>query len=236
MLAYAHSSAWLMFSVDPHDRILREYAVRAQVTVARYLPPPETDRQQTAEFFELVRWLQRGGLHGVMNERIVLGGDSGAAHLALTTAMRLREEGSAAKIEALLLNYGAFDAEDNIGEILEGGNRLSEPEICRCLTGPANQRCDFHAVVATPFNAPNASLAGLPPVLLSIAERDALQDDSLSLARALRRAGVDAVSQVYQGSSRNFLRAVPPTSVSNQALNDAASWLRFHLTPRPDKS
>lgn len=235
-LAYAHSGPWLMFSVDPHDRILREYAVRAQVAVVRYSPPPEAHGQQADEFLELVRWLQRGGLDGVMAECIVLGGDSGGAHLVLATALRLREDLSAAKIKALLLNYGAFDAEDNIGEIRKVANPLSDPEIRRSQTAHLNDRCDFHAAVAVPFNTSNGPLAGLPPILLSIAERDALSDDSLGLARTLRQAGVDATSQVYPGRSCNFLRAVPPASVSNQALNDAAGWLRFHLTHRPDRS
>lgn len=89
----------------------------------------------------------------------------------------------------------------------------------------------------TPCVAPlNASLAGLPPCLLSIAEHDVLRDDSLALARALRRAGVDTLSHVYQGTVHSFLEAVSVWPVSNQALDDAASWLNLHLTHRLEEN
>lgn len=238
VLAYAHGGGWVMFSVDTHDRLLREYAARANVVVVGLeysLAPEARYPRQVDEFRELVRWLQRGGLEGVIGEAIVLGGDSAGANLALATALHLREDPSVAKIKGLLLNYGAFDPHcdsDTYRIYAEGEYLLSAAEMRGFWDTYVSDGNDFSDPLVAPLKA---SLAGLPPCLLSIAEHDVLRDDSLALAGALHRAGVDTVSQVYPGTVHSFLEAVSVAPVSNQALDDAASWLNSHLANPKEK-
>jgi acetyl esterase len=71
-----------------------------------------------------------------------------------------------------------------------------------------------------------ASLAGLPPAFLAIAQSDILAEQNREMESRLQAAGVPAQSVVYPGASHSFLEAMSIAAVSNQALADASAWLK----------
>lgn len=227
-LVYIHGGGWVFFSLDTHDRLMRELAARAGRVVigvdyalspeARY---PVALEQATAAW----RWAHsQAGELGIDAARIALGGDSVGANLSLATALVLRDAGE--RPEALLLNYGVFsddDATESYARFDGPGYNLGRDEMrgfWRHYLGDRPARDD---PLAMPLRA---ALAGLPRCCLVVPECDVLRDDSLALASRLREADVPVTLHRYPGAVHSFLEAMSFSETAERALRDSSDWLR----------
>src|SRR5581483_5869314 len=78
-----------------------------------------------------------------------------------------------------------------------------------------------------PLAAPlRANLAGLPPVLVHLAELDVLRAEGEMLAARLREAGVDVTLDVFPGVIHGFIRATSSVARAREAMASAGAWLR----------
>lgn len=232
VLVYIHGGGFVWNSVDTHDRLMRAYAAAAGCAVVGpdYALSPEAPFPQALEECAAVlRWLARhGGEWGLDPARIALGGDSAGANLALAAALLLRETDPALALRGLLLNYGVFDSRPDTPSYREfaEGYGLTRERMrfywdCYCPR-PADR---LH-----PLAAPlRADLAGLPPVLLHIAELDVLASENLAMAEALRRAGVAVQARVFAGTAHGFLRAQDHVAKAREAVAEGAAWLAGRL-------
>jgi acetyl esterase len=233
VLVYMHGGGWVLFSVETHDRLMREYADRAGVVVAGvdYSRSPEV-RFPVArnEVGAVVDWIGAGQAGTEVDpQRIALGGDSAGGNLALSTALKFRDEGRSGEIKALLLNYGAFDtvvsaAADEAwggeGYMLEAGEMR---DFWRDYLRSDADAADPLAVPA------RAELHGLPPALFTVAECDVLAEQSEALCRRMVEAGVEARAATYRGATHSFLEAMSVSPLAQRALQDGADWLRETL-------
>ena len=232
-LIYLHGGGWTLFSIDTHDRLMREYAARSGCAVVGidYSLSPEARFPVALDEAEAVwAWLgAQGAAHGLDAERLALGGDSAGANLALSTALRLRDARKGAA--ALLLNYGAFDTVERASHARFDGDAfmLTSAEMAgfwENYLGPDGTAHDHP--LARPILA---DLHGLPPTFLCIAECDILADENLFMADRLRDAGVAVTATVYRGATHSFLEAVEISALADRALDDSARWLRDRLMP-----
>jgi acetyl esterase/lipase len=234
VLVYLHGGGWCIFSIDTHDRLMREYAhaTGAVVVGVDYSLSPEHHYPVALQqCVETVRWL-RGHAQELRIDarRLALGGDSAGANLALCTALVLRDQGSDDGLRALLLNYGGFDTE--ISERARAALGTSDDMLSgeemdafwRSYLGddPSN-RTDPLAVPV------HAELHDLPPAFLVLAERDVLAEQSVRMAGALREQGNAVELHRYAGASHSFLEAMSVSPVAQQAIADGANWLRRRL-------
>jgi len=234
-LLYMHGGGWMIFSLDTHDRVMREYAARSGLLVIGidYALSPEakfpTALQQVAT---VARWLLagQGAALGVDPKRVVLGGDSAGGNLAMGAGLMLRDEGGrqdrGSGVAGLLLNYAAFepDCSDEAARRYGGdGFMLSRPEIRRFWAHYVRTPADEQDLLACLMKA---DVSGLPPVLLTIAGCDVLEEQNLLMAHRLARAGVQVTSRVYPGATHSFLEAVAVSQLSQRALQEGADWLR----------
>jgi acetyl esterase len=233
VLVYLHGGGWTLFSIDTHDRLMREYAARsgcAVVGVDYSLSPEVRFPRALDEVSAVIVWLRANGArHGFDAARIALGGDSAGGNLALSSALRLRDAGHQA--DALLLNYGAFDTERRASHERYDGEdfMLTSQEMDAFWAnylGPSSE------AAAHPHARPIlADLAGLPPAFLCIAECDILRDENRAMAARLREAGVAVTERVYQGATHSFLEAVEISPVADRAIGEGAAWLKTQLRP-----
>lgn len=229
-LVYLHGGGWTLFSIDTHDRVMREYAVRAGCCVigVDYALAPERKFPVALEqVVDVVSGLvNESRALGIDAERLAIGGDSAGANLSVAACLLRRDQGSAPPLRAMLLNYGAYVS------------RCSE-SACRRFGGPAYMLgCEemdgyWRNYMRDPEDALNplvcpllATLGGLPPAFLAIAECDVLAEQNLEMARRLADSGVAVASVVYAGASHSFIEAMSIAAVSNQALADGSVWLR----------
>lgn len=233
VLVYLHGGGWTLFSIDTHDRLMREYAARSGCAVVGidYSLSPEVRFPVALDEAQAVcAWLgEHGAAHGLDIGRLALGGDSAGANLALSTALRLRDAGKDAA--ALLLNYGAFDTVERASHARFDGEAfmLTVPEMAAFwenYLGPDGAAHDH------PHARPMiADLHDLPPAFLCIAECDILADENHAMADRLREAGVEVTAAVYPGATHSFLEAVEISALADRALEEAARWLRERLLP-----
>ena len=232
-LIYLHGGGWTMFSIDTHDRLMREYAARADVIVigVDYSLSPEA-KFPTAlhQVVDVVRWASQHATElDIDARRVALGGDSAGANLTMAACLMLRDAGERDAVKAMVLNYGAFDREVSPtsartfgypGSMLEPGEM--EQFWINYLRNPAD--------AANPLACPlRADVTGLPPSYVAIAERDILAEQSVAMAAKLRAAGVCVHAELYSGASHSFLEAISIAALSDRAFAETADWLRNRL-------
>lgn len=231
-LVYLHGGGWTFFSLDTHDRLMREYAERADMIVVGvdYALSPEARFPVALEqVTDVLRWLPGAANdHGIDPERIAVGGDSAGANLAVAACLALRDAGAGDIVRAMVLNYGAFDARATESPTRFGGPgyMLGDAEMQTYWANYVRSAADLDLPLVCPLRA---DLAGLPAALLVIPECDVLAEQGHEMLAKLRGANVRASARVYAGATHSFLEAASVAEISRRALADTAQWLRAAL-------
>jgi len=228
-LVYFHGGGWVWASVDTHDRLVREYAAAGEVNVVSVdyaLSPEAKFPQALEECAAVVRWVASNGAEwGLDAMRLVVGGDSAGGNLALGTALLLRDTGGPA-LRGVLANYPVCDSRldtDSYRTYGAGAYGLSAERMGFYWNVYVPHELDKLHPLAAPLRA---DLAGLPPVIVLLAELDVLRSEGEALIRRLRAAGVDVESETYAGTVHGFLRATGTVQKARDAVAAAGQWLR----------
>jgi acetyl esterase len=228
VLVYIHGGGFVWNSIDTHDRLMREYAAAAGCAVLGpdYALSPEAPFPQALEeCAAVIRWVAtQGAAWGLDAGRIVIGGDSAGANLAIAAALLLRESDPALKIRGLLLNYGVFDADLDTPSYREfaAGYFLTRDKMRFYFDCYLPVLTDRFNPLASPLRA---DLKGLPPCLLHIAELDVLASENLAMGERLRAAGVAVQQAVFPGTAHGFLRSLNHVGAARRAAAEGGAWL-----------
>lgn len=227
-LLYIHGGGFVIFSLDTHDRLMREYAAAGGFVVVGVdypLSPEHRFPVALERLVALVDWLRgHGGALGIDAARLAIGGDSAGANLSLVTALRLRDAGCGRALRGILSNYGAFSpVVSDEAETAHGGPdaMLTQADMIGYFDNYLGVGRAHHPH-AVPLLADD--LTGLPPTLMVVAERDVLAEQSLAMADRLRAAGVSVTTQVYRGATHSFLEAMSVAELARRAIADGARW------------
>ena len=233
-LVYMHGGGWTIFSLDTHDRLMREYAARASVAVVGVdysLAPESKFPTAVEEVVHVVDWIRaEGERFGLDSTRIATGGDSAGANLALATNLALRDQG-ADVVNAMLLNYGAYDMSERPSHRRYDGDdyMLTVAEMAAFWSDYLRGAEDEANPLARPFNA---EFTGMPPAFLCIPQCDILADENREMARRLEEAGAAVTAKVYERATHSFLEAMSVSPVADHAIEEAAKWLNITLCER----
>jgi acetyl esterase len=227
VMLYIHGGGWTLFSIDTHDRLMREYAARAGIAVLGIdysLSPESKFPVALEECAAALDWIaSQADALNLDADRVLIGGDSAGANLSVATCLLRRQRGRPLPA-AMLLNYGAFAPErtPSYARFGAGDYSLEADEMdafwASYIDGPDQ--------LADPLVAPlRADLTGLPPAFLAIAECDILADCNHAFARKLEDAGVPTRAVTYQGATHSFLEAVSIAPIAARALDNQAAWI-----------
>ncbi|MDC7675662.1 alpha/beta hydrolase fold domain-containing protein [Asticcacaulis machinosus] len=233
VLIYVHGGGWMLFSIDTHDRLMREYAARSGFMVigVDYSHAPAA-RFPVAlnEVLATIHWVHdHAHVLGVDADRIAIGGDSVGGNMSVAAALSLRDSGQGDLLKGLLLNYGAFDdvcAPEDIERYGGDGYMLTAEEMVVFWDNYLNSDDERQNPLVVPMRG---DMTGLPPAFFAVAQCDVLRGQSLKLADKMHAAGGDAHTIVYPGASHSFLEAVSIAPLAAQALEDGAQWLKQRL-------
>ncbi|MGE5477703.1 MAG: alpha/beta hydrolase [Bacteroidales bacterium] len=228
VLVYFHGGGFVLNGVDTHERLMRLLAARAGIAVVGVgytLAPELRFPGQLDEALAALDWVRnQGAAFGLDGERLVVGGDSAGANLALSAQLALRDHGRPLPLAGLLF-YGMYSADlDSPSHLAFGGGGF----------GLTTERVDWfwrqyladHAQRDNPQAAPLwADLGGLPRQLVIGAGLDCLLDDSLRLAARLTAAGVDNTLSVYDGVPHSFMQMSAHLAPADAAISEAAAEL-----------
>lgn len=227
VMLYIHGGGWVLFSVDTHDRLMREYASRAGVAVLGIdysLSPEAKFPVALNEVCAALDWIEAGGAGpGVDAGRILIGGDSAGANLAVAACLKRRDDGRA-PLAGMMLSYGAFDPAptDSYGLYSGPDYTLEALEMDAFWAAYTDDPAQLDDPLVAPLRA---DLHNLPPAFVAIAECDILADSNRAFAAKLRQAGVPVEDVTYAGATHSFLEAVSIAPLAAQALDDQARWI-----------
>ncbi|WP_431958483.1 alpha/beta hydrolase [Nocardia lijiangensis] len=148
---------------------------------------------------------------------LAIGGASAGSTLAMTTLLRLRDQGLTDPFAGVVLQFGAYDLSGRS----PGGKLYADEFFIEAYAGHVADRTD-------PDISPlYGNLGGLPPALLVVGRLDILLEDNLAMAARLSAAGNDVDIRVYPESTHAFTHR--PTGMAATALRDIESWLADRL-------
>ncbi|GAB5470667.1 MAG: alpha/beta hydrolase [Rhodospirillales bacterium] len=226
LLIYLHGGGYVVGDLDTHDGIMRRLCLASGWAVLGldYSLAPEARFPRQID--EVVGAIER--LDGVLAGRrcrwdlLALGGDSAGAHLSVSCCLELRARGLP-QPAGLLLFYGGFGLEGSRSQALYGSDLdgLSESQraFYRDAYTRSSQRDDPRYAVL------KADLAGLPPSYLLTLTLDPLDDDSVALDRALRKAGVPTLLRREDGLLHGYLKYAPEMAAARRVLEEAGAGL-----------
>ena len=227
VMLYVHGGGWVLFSLDTHDRLMREYAARAGIAVLGIdysLSPEAKFPVALGEVKTVLDWLEANAASlGLDPSRILIGGDSAGANLAVAACLKRRDRG-ARKLAGMMLSYGAFDPAVTASyDLYSGPEYMLQAQEMDAFWAAYTQTPEQ---LSDPLVAPlRADLHDLPPTFLAIAECDILADSNRAFAAKLRQAGTPVEDVIYQGATHSFLEAMSIAPLAVRAIDDQARWI-----------
>ena len=218
VIVYLHGGMWMLGDLETHDRTCRRLAAATNVRVLAldFRRAPEHRWPAAVEdALAAVAWASTE----LTAHAPVLAGDSSGGHLALLTALRLRDQ--ADRAGGLLLACPNTDLRLNSRSVAELGQGWGlNADSLRWAVGqwlPPGVPPDDPAV--SPLLA---DLTRLPPAVVITADHDPLRDEGDALAAALRSAHVPVAHRCERGMVHGFIQNLD--LVSPAAARATARW------------
>lgn len=195
---HIHGGGWTFGQADFHDAILERLAEAtglAAVSVDYRLAPEHPFPAGPSDCVTAAVWaFAQGG-------PVLMGGESAGAHLALLTALTLRDQG--VDCSGLVLNAGCYDLSLTPSVRNWGSRRLilTTRDVDQFAANCVPSFMDRRSPQISPLYA---RLDGLPPCFLSVGTQDPLIDDSLFLHHRLLSARVPSDLAIAPGGCHVF--------------------------------
>lgn len=228
VLLCSHGGGYVTGSMYTHRKIYGHFAkaIGCRALIVHYGRAPENVHPGPVnDMATAYAWLLD---QGIEPKHIALTGDSAGGGLAITTILRIREQGL--PLPAATMPLSPWLDMDGGGATFESNRErdvLVSREIIQNMAatflGEGGKRHDPHA------NPLHGDLRGFPPAYIQVGGHETLLDDSHALAEALRRADGDVKLDVYPEMQHvfQFLAGVAPEA--DQAIAQLAAWVRPKL-------
>ncbi|MBU6318827.1 MAG: alpha/beta hydrolase [Alphaproteobacteria bacterium] len=234
-----HGGGWTIGRASMGDAINSRIAASCDLAVLS-VDYPLLPRTTLSEMIETCAtaadWALSVAAQEFGTRSVTMGGESAGAHLALCSALRLRERRTDFHhLAGLVLFYGPYDlagspSARNAGPdtlVLDGPRLMSGLQRLTPGEGEASRR---HPSVSPLY----ADLRGLPSVMLIVGDKDPLLDDTLGLAQGLRSIGGEADLIVAPEAPHAFNRF--PTRMAERTNARVRDWLSARHADRVDSS
>lgn len=221
---YFHGGCFISGGFDTHNNQLRQlaYYSRCRVVAVQYRLAPEHTfpaAHDDAEKAAHLVW-QYAERFAADKNQITLAGDSAGGHLALVTALRLKESGEWQPAQLLLI-YPMLDATAYFESYTRNG---ADYVITRdtLLSG-----YDFY-LAGTDRHHPEVSplwrddLNGLPQTHIITAEFDPLCDEGEALYQRMTEQGVTCTNQRWAGVIHGFFQLGGVSQAARDLMRDIA--------------
>lgn len=233
-LLFFHGGGFTIGSIDSHDRVCRALAAGAccQVLSLDYRLAPE-HRFPAAhdDAFDALHWVRREASSlGLDASRLAVGGDSAGGTLAAATALHARDRGIELALQ-LLVYPGTSDRQDTGSHRRFAEGYLLDAKVIQWffdnyLRNEADRQ-DWR------FAPLLASLEGVAPAWIAVAQYDPLRDEGIAFARRLEQAGVAVEAIEYAGMVHAFFQHGGYVGTARRAHADASAALARALGTDP---
>jgi len=205
---------------DSRNAVLADALGMAVVSVDYRLAPEHPWPAASDDCETAAMWLVERAEAVFGTPRLMIGGASAGANLAMTTLLRLRDKGQVQPFAGAVLLFGAYDLSGRS----PSGRMYAGEWFIKAYAGHVGDRTN-------PDVSPlYGDLRGLPPALLIVGTLDILLEDNLAMAARLSAAGNEVDLRVFPESPHGFTSS--PTAMAMAALNGVESWLASRLDER----
>jgi acetyl esterase len=235
-LVWIHGGAFMTGDLDSCDVVARAFAKRAQsavLSVDYRLAPENRFPAAIDDAWRATVWASR------RFDKVAVGGDSAGGNLAAAVALRARDLNLMLAMQVLV--YPVLTSDTTNSYYVTFPQRYAN--FCGRkgfgATSLANIRNMWEIYIpdpaqrllqdASPMRA--ASLAGLAPVLMILAEHDILREDGEEYIRRLEASGVPVEVHRYEGQLHGFISFPGKLDAGRDAVDKSAAALRRVLGP-----
>jgi acetyl esterase len=226
-LVYLHGGGWVRGSSTTNRYVAAALARANRQIVASVdysLAPEQQFPVPVEESIAATRWIfANAATLDIAARAIAIGGDSAGGNLAAAVALALR--GSDCRLIAQWLVYPVVDFDTT---------RPSYSAMAAVAGLPRSRMEDYSALYcprpedraqerAAPLRA--ASLAGLPPAFVGVAENDILRDEGAAFRAALEAAGVQVAFDPGLGLAHGYMLAADRCAPARAARDAGFRWL-----------
>lgn len=231
VLLYFHGGGFVIGSLETHDSLCRQLALRtgaAVIAVDYRLAPDHPFPAAVDDCWAALAWLATAAADlGLDRARIAVGGDSAGGTLAAVTALHardIRDRLGLSLVMQLLITPGATaHADTDSHRRFAKGHLLDADTIAWFFNQyiPTEQRDDWRFA---PLQAEDHE--DLAPATLILAEADPLIDEGIAYADLLRASGNEVRLELYRGVTHDFIKMGRSIPEAEQALDACADALR----------
>lgn len=219
-ILFVHGGGWSICNLDTHHAICVAMAEATSRRVIALHPRQAPEHPYPAPLDDVVAFIRQ------TQRLLILVGDSAGANLVLAAALRMRAEGSANQVSALVLMYGCYRNQSDT----QSHHRLGDGRFG--LTS-ARMRLFWSLYLGDRGDVSFGDLSGqgfdgLPATYIGAAALDPLLDDSTWLAQKLHVSNVAHTVRTYDGVVHGFLHYVKGLDAAENALADISEFLTQH--------
>jgi acetyl esterase/lipase len=234
-ILYFHGGGFRLGSVTSHRDLMAQIALAGgcRVLAINYrLAPEHRFPAALDDALAAYGWMLDRGLK---SENVAFAGDSAGGNLVLAAMLALRERGLPLPVSAVLMSPWTDLA------------ATGPSYVSRAEADPIHQRSMILALAKNylggqgdpydPLVSPlYADLAGLPPLLIQVGDRETVLDDSVMFADLARAAGVDVSLEVWDGMIHVFQMFGAELPEARQAIASIAGFLNRHLHIKAERA
>ena len=234
-ILYFHGGGFRLGSVTSHRDLMAQIALASgcRVLAINYrLAPEHRFPAALDDALAAYGWMLDRGLK---SENVAFAGDSAGGNLVLAAMLALRERGLPLPVSAVLMSPWT--------DLAATGSSY----VSRAEADPIHQRSMILALAKNylggqgdpydPLVSPlYADLAGLPPLLIQVGDRETVLDDSVMFADLARAAGVDVSLEVWDGMIHVFQMFGAELPEARQAIASIAGFLNRHLHIKAERT
>ncbi|WP_310383685.1 alpha/beta hydrolase [Roseateles sp.] len=227
VILYLHGGGFTIGSLETHDSLCRQLALRSGVAVLALnyrLAPEHVFPAAVDDCWAVLAWLAlTADSLGLDGTRIAVGGDSAGGTLAAVCALHARDIGLKLALQLLITPGTTAHADTASHKLFANGFLLDAASIDWFFNHyiARNHRRDWRFA---PLEATDHS--DLAPACVLLAECDPLVDEGLAYADLLRASGGQVQLELYRGVTHDFIkmgRAIPEALT---ALDDCAAAIK----------
>jgi acetyl esterase len=224
-LLYFHGGGFVIGSLETHDSLCRQFALRsggAVIALDYRLAPEHRFPAAQNDAWAALQWLaEHGRAFGLDTRRLAVGGDSAGGTLAAVCAIDARDRGLPLALQLLITPGTAALATHASRHLFANGFLLDETTI-EWFFEQTIDRSQRHDWRFAPLEADD--LGGVAPACVLLAECDPLVDEGIAYADRLRMAGVPVQLDMARGMTHDFIkmgRVLKPAAAAQQFAADA---------------
>jgi epsilon-lactone hydrolase len=233
-ILYFHGGGFRLGSVSSHRELTARIseASGCRVLAINYrLAPEHRFPAPLEDAIAAYGWMRDQGLKP---ENIAFAGDSAGGNLVLAAMLKLRERGLPLPAAGVLMSPwtdlaatgASYTSRTDADPIHQRPMILA---LAKNYLGPDG---DPRNPLASPLYA---DLAGLPPLLIQVGDRETVLDDSTMFADKARAAGVDVELQVWDGMIHVFQMFAAELAEARQAIDSIAEFLDRQLQMKAER-